>query len=72
MDTFTKSLLAAQIALAGAVAVAVAQDDESYATYITEETMAGGPRTSWSRSPNCQPQHRQVKPLCRNYPSGSS
>ena len=35
MSTFTKPLLAVQIALAGAVAVA--QDDESYATYITEE-----------------------------------
>lgn len=35
MDTLTKSLLAVQIALTGAVAVA--QDDESYATYITEE-----------------------------------
>ena len=30
MDTFTKFLLAVQIALAGAIAVA--QDDESYAT----------------------------------------
>ena len=35
MNTFTKPLLATQIALIGAVAVA--QDDESYATYITEE-----------------------------------
>jgi len=35
MNTFTKSLLATQIALVGVVAVA--QDDESYATYITEE-----------------------------------
>ena len=35
MNNFTKSLLAAQVALAGAVAVA--QDEETYATYITEE-----------------------------------
>ena len=35
MNNFTKSLLAAQIALVGAFAVA--QDDETYATYITEE-----------------------------------
>ena len=35
MNTFTKSLLAVQIWLVGAIAVA--QDDESYATYITEE-----------------------------------
>ena len=35
MNNFTKSLLAAQIALVSAFAVA--QDDETYATYITEE-----------------------------------
>lgn len=35
MNNFTQSLLAAQIALVGAYAAA--QDDETYATYITEE-----------------------------------
>ena len=35
MNNFTKSLLAVQIALVAAVAVA--QDEETYATYITEE-----------------------------------